>query len=332
MQRLSSASQSQSPSEQRKESRVPPTFPHSLKIAWLGPQAGALAWLAERLSASVSTGNFQTFRAPSLPVNGIQGGAGGQSPQALFDELVASQFNRLVLACPTRIDYPFTWIKALQADYPDLPFAVATDSWWDGSRRTGIGESGHTLLPWYRWWDGWFEWISGENPAISSPLPHPSEPYLPTSRIPRLEQAPAGMIVSNCQATGEAWSMAAQQLGAPARRLSLRSFQQRHASAALQTGAAPPTADIRWVLWDDSCLNLGDDEHDALGEFFQLTVANYPEAVPIAAFSLPRIETWKIAQSAGARELLAKPNTGRGLQRALQACCVGQLNSPSKAG
>lgn len=74
-----------------------------------------------------------------------------------------------------------------------------------------------------------------------------------------------------------------------------------------------------WILWDDSALSTFDRDSDSQRciEFIAHARDHFPAAIRIAAFSMPRAETWKAVWKNGLQAILAKPSTGSVLGRIL---------------
>ncbi len=215
----------------------------------------------------------------------------GQRQQLL--ERIDRGIERIVIASVNRLDYPTELIELLQHICPEVPLALACDSWWDGWRRTGLKSRHHLSLPWYRWWDGWVDWLQGRTPQLYEPAPaewcllaNASRARASTAELP----FPRGLIVGNCRQTLAAWSLAAEAAGYSADCISEYAYQRRiqvtptaESSSAVprricigeSSSAVPrricigdenfldtiPTAERRaifmpqWILWDDSCLD-----------------------------------------------------------------------------
>ncbi len=269
-------------------------------IAWCGSSSEGLSWLRERCSSVDRLLNEEAFSIPAL------------------ETLCQQHPRRLILAVDSRLNYPFEEIQHLRLMWPEIPWALAVGSWFDGSRRTGIGTASHLSLPWYRWWDGWNPWLSRSNAEFLNPWPR----ALPTNGL-RLsasssandDQGPVsgnltGVIISNCTQSGEAWKaafesdVAGPNTAAAIQSLTLSQFQSQLEHAA---HAAPD-----WILWDDSCLNTFTGAtcmHDACILFAAIR-KHYPSVLLIAATSMPRWADWQAWSESGANELLAKPHCG----------------------
>lgn len=219
----------------------------ALRVLWIESgqhtSASGLAWLRQRMQ------QFQTAqRQVALIDHSWPLGSGQRSHhdcQRLMDRIDCG-VERIVVACVNRLDYPVELINFLQQTCPEIPLALASDSWWDGRRRTGLATPGHLSLPWYRWWDGWVDWLQGCSPALFEVAPAPW-PML-SSRPPATSAGMRGLIVGNCRQTAEAWALAAATAGHAAACVSWQQFQQQ---SPTQWSQLLP----QWVLWDDTCLD-----------------------------------------------------------------------------
>jgi hypothetical protein len=141
-----------------------------LRVMWLGPSDGGLGWLRRRLDKP-------NQGLPPIEVHQIT----AVDMELLRKIAEGGGVDRIVWACRTRVDYPCEEISFLLRDYPELPLAVAGESWWDGVRRTGLGVLPHLALPWYRWWDGWSVWLEGNAPELFGPCQHSPAPWVRSS-------------------------------------------------------------------------------------------------------------------------------------------------------
>ena len=298
-----------------------------LRCLWLGEASGGLEWLQWRMTApspAPPTGAKSRVSLERLPKI---------DPAAVAGCWAGGGIDRLIVGCAHRAAYPLETLRHLQAEYPDIPLAVACDSWWDGARRTGLVELPQLALPWYRWWDGWSIWLEGSQPELLGAAPPASFPWVmrcsrpggpggyehanPTQQLPPLSSAappPAGMIIGNCRATISSWQMIAQAEGHRVELLSARQFRRQLSSAQAQPA---------WILWDDSCLDTSSRELatavDPLEDFFEAAGQRYPAALLIAALSLARVEQWLMRPLAAGHEWIVKPDSGLALSRLLRA-------------
>lgn len=270
------------------------------RVVWIGSCQGGLGWLKQRIDGKVHGQRCSAIAHHSFDI--------GQQELGL---LVERGVDRIILACPDRLSFPNDLVSFLQEHCPDVPFAVACDNWWDGSRRTGLGPVAHTQWPWYRWWDGWFDWLTGEAAELFAPFPSSVRRTTHNSNLPKLSQC-VGLVVGDCRQSREAWCAAASQVGSRSLPTSALGFQ-------LQIKSDPGwLADFQWVLWDDSCLSTTQDPASAelsITRFFETMVSVHPPTVGIVAVGIPRVD---ILQSLGEKvEVIAKPCDLTALDRLL---------------
>ncbi len=306
--------------------RLTETGGQALRCAWLGPTSGGLGWLHGRivnfphLSTQVAV---QTY--PEIDLGRLK------------NLVQAGDLDRVILASATRLDHPAREIEFLQRDCPDVPVAVACESWWDGARRTGLGVSGHLSMPWYRWWDGWTRWLEGNDPELFGPVQNSVAPWVRAQRCPNARSrnasdcnhgaAAEGIIVGNCRQTCDAWRLVAKASGCQAEIVSWSKFQRDQREVEVS-----PTLD--WMLWDDSCLDTSECGGDGGYEFAlqQITrekitqeklsaEANPSASAPltIAAVSLPRADQWITRGFDNTCELIVKPDSGQAFSRLLHS-------------
>lgn len=259
-------------------------------IAWCGSRADGLGWLSNRCVS-----NSHVEFASRISTDSI-------------DAICNQNPHRLVLSVENRLDYPQLEIQHLRRHWPEVPFALALGAWFDGSRRTGIGSTSHLSLPWYRWWDGWQKWLTGSNSALLNPWPQSVD-----SRSNREPDAvawnPSGIIVCDCRDTATTWQVGLECDPVGTQVLTLQSFRSRMAKKS-------PIADPDWVLWDDSCLatSIGADCLSSVTPFFSEIRRTFPCTRILAATCMPRWADWHQWESAGANELIVKPNLGFALR------------------
>lgn len=264
-------------------------------IAWCGSRADGLSWLSERCISIDEVNATESLSIESL------------------NAICEQHPRRLILAIENRIDYPIEAIQHLQRSWPEVPLAVAVSSWFDGSRRTGLGAREHLSLPWYRWWDGWRPWLIGSDTALLNPWPA-SHSFL--NRASHQTNAP-GVIVSNCRATAEGWLTGLECSPDHANLLTLDEFNHYFDDAA--------TTEPEWILWDDTCLDTyqGSDCLSTVSEWIIELRKRFPDAVLLMATSMPRWSDWQSWMLAGANELVAKPSRGVTLSEVIAG--VGNL-------
>lgn len=255
-------------------------------IAWCGSRADGLAWLCDRCSTIYESNVLESLSIDSL------------------DTICSRHPHRLILSVENRLNYPVAEIQHLQRSWPEIPWALALGSWFDGSRRTGIGSTIHLSLPWYRWWDGWRPWLSGSSPVLLNPWPQLALTRSPVVAKSGLSATSRGVILSNCRPTGEAWQAGLECDPEQTHLLTLSEFR-------LLLAKADPVAPD-WLLWDDTCLDTfaGAGTLTEICGLFEAIRRQFPGVVIFAATSMPRWSDWQRWLSAGANELLAKPTQG----------------------
>ena len=263
-------------------------------IAWCGSRADGLGWLSHRCGSMDELKVVETISIDAVAA------------------ICRQHPRRLILSVENRLSYPSAEIEYLQRSWPEVPYALALSSWFDGSRRTGIGPTGRLQLAWYRWWDGWRTWLRGRNTQILNPWPQ----IVLSRECVALEgaksTAPFGIILSHCRQTAAGW-----QAGLEGSQDSAQVITLKELLAFLEIAPIEPG----WVLWDDSCLDTSSGV-DCLADVCDLFAAirkSFPTSVILAATSMPRWSDWQKWSEAGANELIAKPSQGILLQEILSA-------------
>ena len=272
-------------------------------IAWCGSRADGLGWLCDRCR---SYDNVEI--AESICIESIDG-------------ICVFKPRRLILSVENRLDYPLAEIQHLQRNWPEIPWALAVGSWFDGSRRTGIGATSHLSLPWYRWWDGWRQWLSGSHAAMLNPWPKIMLSPAIASNIAFTEAA--GLVLCNCRQTAEGWRAGLE--GDPGAsqtqwvRIESRTRWQTSSDYRALLSQASMT-DPDWILWDDSYLDTfaGTDCSASVCSLFAELRERFPTALIVAATCMPRWSDWQQWMMAGANEIIAKPTQGILLREVLQ--------------
>jgi hypothetical protein len=272
-------------------------------IAWCGPRSDGLNWLYDRLQATEKISENSMVAAESL------------------DELCALAPRRLIIAAESRVEFPADLVHHASHSWPEIPLAIATGSWFDGSRRTGIGTTPQLCLPWYRWWDGWHQWLGDHREVQQMDVSNSAGCQL-LDKWPRMAAAlttqprnldtlaRCGVIVSNCEETSRTWRDSLcpsldtndQERSSP-----LQLNVQKFHDWLVMPSMAPD-----WILWDDSAHDTFDGPHmqPAICESLLHARRLWPSAVIVVASSMPRWSDWQTWVELGANELIAKPSFG----------------------
>ncbi len=286
-----------------------------LRCLWIGPSSGGLAWLRTRVAA-FQLGDCSTHVIELASVDRVK-----------LQKIVAAGLERIIVACPSRIDAPRELIELFRACCPEVPWAVASDTWWDGARRTGLRTPGYLTLPWYRWWDGWHAWLAGTEPALFEPSP-PEHAVLPLGfKAVDIVQDPAlGWVIGNCRQSLQAWSLVASACGHAVEFYTPDSCAARmtvqpafHPEEISPQGAVPRPL---WVLWDDSSSDTAGGSQaveSEMIEFFTALQRWAPQALAIAGLGLARIDSLDhLSRCHRQFEFFVKPSSGRALAQLLQ--------------
>lgn len=268
-------------------------------IAWCGSRSEGLGWLSERC------GSIEELESSeSLSVE-------------IVDALCRQHPRRFILSVENRLHYPVAEIQQLQRVWPEIPFALAVGSWWDGSRRTGIGATNHMTMPWYRWWDAWRGWLKESQAELLGPWPK-----VVSSRAQKVAPSTAsGIILCNCRQTAAGWLVGLQCDPGRTQLLTLGEFKALNQPDQIASAGLPD-----WLLWDDSCLDTfagadslfaGADSLNDVCDLFRQIRTQYSGVRIIAATCMPRWSDWKDWMAAGASELIAKPGQGISLNEIL---------------
>lgn len=264
------------------------------RIAWAGPTDRCFEWMQQRLIAS---GIYEIVELHNCE-------------QVLGDD----HFDRIVIACRNRIDYPWCLIQCLEENSLVTPWAMVVDSWWEGARRTGIGTSGHIVLPWYRWLDGWRTWFFPEDLLGCQALAR----LFSASHVPRdwaLCQHGEGasrshknlVVVAGCEQTALAWIGQARQVGMDAKFVAPERITEP--GVVRETGAVS-LDDL--ILLDDTLLGSirANNYSRRLAEIVRRCRSVRPGCHVVVAASFPRWEDWLLWQDCGACDIIAKPTFG----------------------
>lgn len=300
-------------------------------LTWIGPTDGQCASLLARVDQTCSRLK-RRLRVHAEPLDSPLLASALQA----CDSPVTAWADRVIIACETRLDYPWRVIEELERLDAGVPWGVVTSCWHAGSRRTGIGPAAHWQLPWYRWWDGWYGWLFPElarptalcptqfepvtmpidlaTPA-SRPLAGPGAPF-PDEPILEVMPGPARqiLIVAACAETSQAWQLMVARVGWD----SLVQHPQQTAEAMAEQRAAAPNC----ILWDDSSqdrLPGGGPPLQQACRQIEWLKRSYPRVPIVAAVSLAHLSAWMQLQRAGASDFIVKPSFGLPLADFLNA-------------
>lgn len=225
----------------------------ALRVLWIESgqhtSESGLAWLRQRMQDFQSAQRRVALIDHAWPSG--SGPASHRGPASHHDrqrlaERIDCGVERIVVACVNRLDYPVELIDFLQQTCPEIPLALASDSWWDGRRRTGLPTPGQLSFPWYRWWDGWVDWLEGRSPTLFEAAPT-AWPVLSSQPL-AIATTSRGLIVGNCRQTIDAWALIANTAGHTTDCICWQQFQQQFPTQWTQ-----PLP--HWVLWDDTSLD-----------------------------------------------------------------------------
>lgn len=270
----------------------------------------------------------QTERVDALKLESIQLGSLTSIADAVRN-VAATSPQRIVVAVSERLELTANVFNECREAAGEVPFGWATGSYFDGARRTGIGSLGGFIQPWYRWWDGWRDWLAGTSQAGLSALAGSTDHLLESKLDANPNILSNGWIVADCQTTGHGWRCACdnsqasvEQPSAAVQLLSGVAFE--HATTAVKEArlAAPD-----WILLDDSVQSIRQGSSAELHERLARIRDDFSQTLIIIATSLPRAEDWIAMQRIPACEFIAKPSTGS----SLRACLGNSLNSKPSA-
>ena len=127
-------------------------------VLWIGSDSKEYGWLLGRLR--------------SCPDIAIDCKVGSWSDfQGKTEHKVC---HRIVVAAENRCDYPHAQLQELAGSHPEIPVALCLGDYWLGWKRTGAGHLqtlSHSSIPWFRWWDGWRTWLTGQSSWMFGPFP-----------------------------------------------------------------------------------------------------------------------------------------------------------------
>ncbi len=306
----------------------PTTMCPPMHCLWIGPTSGGLGWLRKRVAA---------FRFCDRSLSVIERPI---VDRAQLQDMVAAGLERIIVACTSRLDAPRELLGLFRDCCPEVPWAAACDSWWDGARRTGLRSPGYLTLPWYRWWDGWTAWLAGNQPTLfePSPLDHAVLPFQTRQPVPTSSptasiatESRLGWVVGNCRQSLQAWSLAAAACGHTAETYSVERYsktaiaQRRGAQSNSSQQDSPQQNSTQrplWVLWDDSSSDTvhgyRPDELQMVA-FFTALQRSQPQALAIAAVGLPRVDILDhLSRCHPQFEFFVKPSSGCALAQLLE--------------
>lgn len=282
--------------------------------AWLGSTQGGLQWLFRQIENNgLHIENYSTTSDKPQDdvisnydaVNQLDIAAALKQNVQRFTE---SGTQRIICGLRNRADLDRAGISTAKSVCGEIPIAFAVDTWFDGSRRTGLGETGALLLSWSRWWDGWQKWLStppsGTLDAWTNATAHLTAPE-PSSQL----VAPGGLIVADCRETADGWLSA------------LNRFPQtvadntRCVSSKLYHKTAEHPA---WILLDDTADLLRAQEADGPCCAAEEVRAKFHDSLIIVATTISRADQWLPIQTIERCETIAKPSTGRSLRNLLE--------------
>jgi hypothetical protein len=278
---------------------------NAYRIAWVGPDSDDCEFLLNRFTLACADLDLEPCVDRTYT----------------FDFAGCCQSERIVLVSGSRADYPETAVRVLETTTNIVPWAVVTNSWHIGSRRSGVGPVTHFQQPWFRWWDSWFGWffpaaarLGSQSPAVFAPIVTPLDMALPTvpiaSGIARTETPPAVALICSDPLTADMLRCQAKHVGWTAQVYrAIDDFE-----GAVQSQAAPDV-----VLWDDSvlpCLPAGYSvltETDHWHRVWKIA----PAAACVVSLSEANLHLWPLLRMDDSVELLIKPSHALGLSNFL---------------
>lgn len=309
-------------------------------MAWVGPENDQCGQLLTRVRHHCSATHRELVLIPLTEID--------------WKALDLSSVDRLVLACETRLDYPWQTISTLQScehsvSWSNVPWGVVTSDWHAGARRTGLGPVTHWQVPWYRWWEAWFGWFFPDLARRGSLCPTQFEPVtLPVDLATPSRHAGAALgsleakdkpdsknllVVAACQQTAQAWQLMAEHVGWNSSFLRAEKFATEHLLAAQSVSSVSISEvhrtrrepdwprEIECVLWDDSALDRmpGSDVQIQSVAYCKSIRACYPGAPLLAALTLGHLTLWPALRQVGVSDFFIKPSFGLPLSDYLSA-------------
>lgn len=269
----------------------------SYKLAWIGPEVPNCQTVLDRFVNCCDQLDIQSVVTKM---------------QSLRFEEIGNQ-DRLVLVAPSRAAYPDDAIRQLTTRSHIVPWAVVTDSWHIGSRRSGEGNVTHWQQPWFRWWDCWSSWFFPEVSRIGShmasayaPVISPVDYATPAHTALPCDNARNAVIFGGCQLTTDMLSQQVRHAGWTA---------TVHASVddSIEVGQDDS------LVWDDSLLECL--PHNDLSHAVDVLLTRLTELVPasrlITSLDLEHLHLWPAMRERGCIDLLIKPSPALALSNCL---------------
>lgn len=273
------------------------------RLAWIGSENGACDVVLDRFLQSCEQLGYapNIYKANQLNLNDL------------------ADRERIVLVANNRADYPVDAIAQLTTRPNIVPWAVVTNSWYIGSRRSGQGAIAHWQQPWFRWWDSWIGWFFPDVARPGSVMHNAFSPVVTYSdhAMPHgLAISPSThhklLVLCACRQTAELLSLQTKHAGWTAH--VFHSVHDLLRSEYVQVGHMPEL-----MLWDDSLLaclpnaNSAESVDDLVGRLVQLI----PASRLIASVDLQHLDLWPLVQKRGCVELLVKPSHALALSNLL---------------
>lgn len=216
----------------------------------------------------------------------------------------------LLLAQPRPDYYSEPRLSMLQQHYPLIRMILVAGTWCEGELRTGTPLAGVLRVYWYKfpyWWNSACErYAEGRCPAWSEPLDSPV-PAWRNREVTARQELSGGVIAIAAEDVAVFQSLTDCLTSEGYQTYWWRSHEQTNLPASLVAG-----------IWDGGQLSVR--ELQRLQQFARIVLAK--GATTVALVDFPRRETFSLAQSAGAPQVIAKPYQLEELLRALQAARV----------
>ncbi|MEM7475646.1 MAG: hypothetical protein AAF483_11705 [Planctomycetota bacterium] len=251
-----------------------------IRIAWVGYRQGPFQFLTAQLK---SAGLELSFLSQE-------------------ESISCANCDRIVYVSEDRLGLP----KLIEmAESNIIPTAIALGDWHMGAGRTGLRESTIPLLPWYRFWDSWLNWLTHDLQEF-----YPAPPRNFHALTPEWQRCDAGrgLLLAGDHESLVTWQAIADATGCTVDCLRWT-----------ETEGIVPNQAWDWVLWDDGCVptTQADEARKKVEIQWKRLHERLPNALKIAACILPQWSRWSVLQELGANELIAKPESGVSLGRVL---------------